>query len=381
MINPGAFYKLLTENKFSFFSGVPDSLLKDICAYITDNVEAGKHIIAANEGAAVALGTGYHLTTGEYPVVYMQNSGLGNAINPLLSLTDAKVYSIPMLLIIGWRGEPGVKDEPQHIKQGEVTTDLLDAMKIPYEILSQDLSHVEKQINICVNHLKNSSSPYALVIQKNTFEPYKLKSTDEHSTNNFLTREDAISKILSLTGESDIIVSTTGMTSREVFEYRTRNSQTHGADFLTVGSMGHASQIALAIATDKKDRSVICLDGDGAVLMHMGSMAIIGQAQPENYLHIVLNNAAHDSVGGQPTAGDNIDLPSIAKACGYKNAFTVTTEEEISKKVNECRNKGLSLIEVKVKKGARKDLGRPTTTPIENKIEFMKHLKGEVKRQ
>ncbi|GAB1415655.1 phosphonopyruvate decarboxylase [Paludibacter sp.] len=375
MIHTSDFYRLLSENGFSFFSGVPDSLLKDICAYITDNTTSEKHIIAANEGAAVALASGYHLATGAYPVVYMQNSGLGNAVNPLLSLADAKVYSIPLLLLVGWRGEPGVKDEPQHIKQGEITSDLLEAMKIPHAVLSGDVNVAEAQMKECVNHLKTNNSPYALVIRKNTFEPYSLKSKDDGANDDLMSREDAISAILDLTSERDIIVSTTGMTSREVFEYRERNSQTHAADFLTVGSMGHASQIALTIANEKKERRVICLDGDGATIMHMGSLAIIGKSSPKNYIHIVLNNAAHDSVGGQPTVADNIDLPAIALACGYTNACSVTTNEEITAKFKEYTNRGTTLIEIKVRKGARKDLGRPTTTPLENKAGFMNHLK------
>ena len=367
MINCKDFYNLLTKNGIDFFTGVPDSLLKDFCVYLTDN--SNNHVIAANEGNAIALATGYHLATGKIGLVYMQNSGIGNAINPLLSLADPEVYNIPMLLLIGWRGEPGKKDEPQHIKQGKITLDILDTLKIPYAVLLNSIEDLEKKINI-----SDINSPYALVVRKGTFEQYKLQK--EMGTNYELTREDAIKLVVYSLDKQDIVVSTTGKTSRELFEYREALNQGYERDFLTVGSMGHSSSIALGIALQKPDRNVYCLDGDGSVIMHMGSLAIIGQQKPKNFKHIIFNNGCHESVGGQPTAGFEIDFPAIANACGYKLALKVETVDEIKRGINSLKllNRGPGLLEIRVNKDSRLDLGRPTTTPIENKEDFMKFL-------
>ncbi len=373
MIRTDNFYKWLKENGIDFFTGVPDSLLKDICAYITDNTPKRNNIIAANEGNAVALAAGYHLATGKLPLVYMQNSGMGNTVNPLLSLTDEQVYSIPVLLMIGWRGEPGIKDEPQHKKQGMVTLDLLEAMQIPYYVLGDDEKEAEKQVAEAANKAKETSAPVALVVKKGTFEKYTIKEKIE--TDYPLKREEAIKKIVSYLDQSDVIVSTTGKTSRELFEIREANGQPHFTDFLTVGSMGHTSQIALGIALQKPDRKVVCIDGDGAVLMHMGGMAIIGSQQPDNYLHIVINNGAHESVGGQPTVGFSVDLPAIAKACNYKSAVRVKTADELEQALKNIKpGTSPALIEVLVKVGSRADLGRPTIKPVDNKKNFMKNL-------
>ena len=296
----------------------------------------------------------------------------GNIINPLASLTDPEVYNIPVLLLVGWRGRPGVHDEPQHVKQGKVTTGLLNVMGINYDVLSKDEDKVEKQIAKALKALQNREV-YALVIEKDTFEDYKLQNVD---VNDFaMSREEAIQTVASALGEKDCIVSTTGMISRELFEYRVAMSQGHERDFLTVGSMGHASQIALGIALAQPKRRVWCFDGDGAAIMHMGSMAIVANKEPKNYIHVVFNNGAHDSVGGQPTVGLMIDLPAVAKAVGYKAAYSVENKadlEAILKNVNSFE--GPMLLEVKVKKGNRKDLGRPTTTPIQNKDALMSFL-------
>lgn len=372
MISPKFFFETLQNNGFDFFTGVPDSLLKDICAYITKNVDKTKHIIPANEGAAIALATGYNMSTGSYPLVYMQNSGIGNAINPLLSLADSKVYSIPMLILIGWRGEPGIKDEPQHIKQGEVTLDLLEAMSIPYSILIDNEIDSAKQVTDAVRYLKTNKSPYVLVVKKGTFESFKLESDILEIGQ--ISREDAIAHCCSKLGDTDIVVSTTGMISRELYEIRERNCQSHSSDFLTVGSMGHSSQIALTISLSKENRNVYCFDGDGALIMHLGSLCIVGNLAPRNFVHIVFNNGAHDSVGGQPTVGFYIDIPKIAKACGYKQAFKVNGTVEFDAVFDNYKEGGPLLIEFIVKKGSRKDLGRPKTTPVENKDFFVDFL-------
>lgn len=372
MISPKYFIEKLRENGIDCFAGVPDSLLKNICAYITDHCDAQHNIITANEGAAVGLAAGHYLATGKPACVYMQNSGEGNIINPLASLTDPEVYNIPVLLLIGWRGRPGVHDEPQHVKQGKVTTGLLNTMGINFDVLSKNEDKAEKQIAKAVEAL-NRREVYALVIEKDTFDTYSLQNVDKNDLT--MSREEAIQIVASALGEKDVIVSTTGMISRELFEYRTAKNENHERDFLTVGSMGHASQIALGIALEKNDRRVWCFDGDGSTIMHMGSMAIVAQKAPKNYIHVVFNNGAHDSVGGQPTVGLNIDLPRIARAVGYPHTYSVSTKEDLLEILKEIqKQEGLTLLEVKVKKGNRKDLGRPTTTPIENKEALMDFL-------
>lgn len=372
MIRPEYFIEKLRENGIDCFAGVPDSLLKNICAYITDHCDAHHNIITANEGAAVGLAAGHYLATGKPACVYMQNSGEGNIINPLASLTDPEVYNIPVLLLIGWRGRPGVHDEPQHIKQGKVTTGLLNTMGINFDVLSKDEDKAETQIAKAVEAL-NRKEVYALVIEKDTFDSYTLQNVEKNNLS--MSREEAIQTVAAALDNKDCIVSTTGMISRELFEYRTAKSQGHERDFLTVGSMGHASQIALGIALEKNDRKVWCFDGDGATIMHMGSMSIVAQKAPQNYIHVVFNNGAHDSVGGQPTVGLNIDLPRIARAVGYPHTYSVSTKEDLQEILKEIqKQEGLTLLEVKVKKGNRKDLGRPTTTPIENKEALMDFL-------
>jgi len=373
MISPRFFIEKLKENGIDCFAGVPDSLLKNICAYITDHFDAQHNIITANEGAAVGLAAGHYLATGHPACVYMQNSGEGNIINPIASLTDPEVYNIPVLLLIGWRGRPGVHDEPQHVKQGKVTTGLLNTMGINFDVLSKEEDKAEKQIAKAIKALQNKDV-YALVIEKDTFEDYKLQNVEVNDLT--MSREEAIQTVAAALGEKDCIVSTTGMISRELFEYRAAMNQGHERDFLTVGSMGHASQIALGIAMAKPDRRVWCFDGDGAAIMHMGSMAIVANKAPKNYVHVVFNNGAHDSVGGQPTVGLKINLPAVAIAVGYKATFSVNNKADLEATLCDLKNQeGPIVLEVKVKKGNRKDLGRPTTTPIQNKEALMNFLK------
>ena len=377
MIRPEFFIEKLRENGIDCFAGVPDSLLKNICAYITDHCDAEHNIIAANEGAAVGLAAGHYLATGQPACVYMQNSGEGNVINPLASLTDPEVYNIPVLLLIGWRGRPGAHDEPQHIKQGKVTTGLLNTMGVNFDVLSKEEDKAEKQIAKAIDALKKKDV-YALVIEKDTFEDYKLQNVEKNDFT--MSREEAIQTVAAALGDKDCIVSTTGMISRELFEYRAAMNQGHERDFLTVGSMGHASQIALGVAMAKPDRRVWCFDGDGAAIMHMGSMAIVASKTPKNYVHVVFNNGAHDSVGGQPTVGLKIDLPAVAKAVGYKGVYSVHNKEALENQLSII-NSQLSIkeyplfLEIRVKKGNRNNLGRPTTTPIQNKEALMAFLK------
>ena len=374
MIRPSYFYDLLLKNGTDFFAGVPDSLLKNFCAYVTDNAPAEKHIISANEGSATGLACGYHFATGRIPMIYMQNSGEGNMVNPLMSIADPDVYSVPMLIVIGWRGEPGVHDEPQHVKQGKVTCTLLDAMQIPYEILSENEEDLPAQFEKAYKYIKENNAQYAFVIRKGTFDEYKLQKNE--AVNGNMSREEAIEKIMLSAAPSTAFVSTTGMASRELYELRDKHGMSHEKDFLTVGGMGHASQIALTIAMNKKDRQVYCIDGDGAAIMQMGGMATIGSRKPNNYVHFILNNGAHDSVGGQPTVGRQIDLCAIARGCGYENVVKAETPEALEAVLKDKKTKEmLTFVEVIVTKGARKDLGRPKSTPIENKKALMSFLK------
>lgn len=373
MIRPAFFIEKLREKGIDCFAGVPDSLLKNICAYITDHCDEHHNIISANEGAAIGFAAGHYLATGRAACVYMQNSGEGNVINPLTSLTDREVYNIPVLLLIGWRGRPGVHDEPQHVKQGKITTGLLNVMGINFEVLSKDEDKAAMQIEKAVEALKHNES-FAIVIEKDTFDEYKLQNVEENCF--ALSREEAIRMVASAIGEKDCIVSTTGMISRELYEHRTFSNQGHEKDFLTVGSMGHASQIALGIAMAKPDKKIWCFDGDGAVLMHMGSMAVIGCQAPDNYIHVVFNNGAHDSVGGQPTVGLKIDMVKVAKAVGYKMAVSTSNKQQVKDAIKDAATTGGPVfIEIKVRKGSRKDLGRPNTTPVQNKDAFMVFLK------
>lgn len=373
MIDCAAYFEQLKRSGFGYFTGVPDSLLKDFCAYITDHADPVRHVIAANEGSAVALAAGHYLATGEPGLVYLQNSGLGNTINPLTSLSDPAIYGIPSLLLIGWRGEPGRPDEPQHVKQGAVTFDTLKALGIPSEILADTIDEAASQLDRAATYLKENSAPFAFVVRAGTFTKYEKQATA--SSRFEMRREDAVIEVASHLSPEDVIVSTTGKASRELFEHRAANGGDHSGDFLTVGSMGHASQIALGIALARPQRQVICLDGDGALIMHMGALAIAATRGPAKFKHIVINNGAHDSVGGQPTAGFEIDIPAIALGCGYRKAWRVERRDDVAGAVRELRETdGPALLEIMTSAGARKDLGRPTVAPSENKIAFMKNL-------
>ncbi len=372
MTNTKDFYDGLVKRGIDFFAGVPDSLLSNLCACIKENTPKERNVICANEGNAVAMCAGYHIATGKYGVVYMQNSGQGNAVNPLLSLADSEVYSIPMLLIIGWRGEPSVHDEPQHIKQGKLTLKLLETMGIEYTVLSDDYNG---QLNMALKYLEENERPYAIVVRKGEFSKYSITKNDSQYA---MTREEALSAIISELSEDDIIVSTTGKTSREIFEIRERRGEGHQNDFLTVGSMGHTASIAYGICVGTENQ-VFCIDGDGSFLMHMGSLAVIGSKIPKNFKYIINDNNAHESVGGQPTCTDSMDIASILTACGFKKCITAETEEKIISGIKELgENDGYAMI-IRTRQGSRDDLGRPTSTPVENKKQLMEKL-GAYKR-
>lgn len=357
-----------------FYTGVPDSQLKALCDYLMQRygIDSKKHIIAANEGNCTAIAAGYHLATGKVPVVYMQNSGQGNIINPVASLLNDKVYAIPCIFIIGWRGEPGLHDEPQHIYQGEVTLKLLEDMNIHSFTIGKDTTEEEVcgMMHIFRQVLAEGKS-VAFVIRKGALS-YDAKST--YVNENKMLREDIIKHIVAKS-DGDPVVSTTGKASRELYEIREANGQGHQYDFLTVGSMGHSSSIALGIAINKPETKIWCIDGDGAALMHMGAMAVIGAHSPDNLIHIIINNGAHETVGGMPTVADTIDLAEVAKACGYPYTVCVDNFEDLDRElITVKQGKGLSLIEVKCSIGARDNLGRPKSTAVENKQNFMEYI-------
>ena len=366
------FVKVLNAD---FYSGVPDSQLKALCNYLmnTYGINSKHHIIAANEGNCVGIAAGYHLATGKVPVVYMQNSGEGNIINPVASLLNEKVYKIPMIFVIGWRGEPGVHDEPQHIYQGEITIKLLDDMDIKSFVIGEDTTINEltdKMIEF--NNLLTQGKQVAFVIRKNALE-YDEKT--KYTNSNIMKREEIIEHIVKYT-ENNPIISTTGKASRELFEIRERNKQSHEYDFLTVGSMGHSSSIALGVAINKPNKKIWCIDGDGALLMHMGALGVIGSINPSNFVHILINNQSHETVGGMPTAVSNLNIKKIAEACNYKHIYSVKSFDELDRVLEEARNNDkLTFIEVLSSIGSRSDLGRPTTTAIQNKEGFMNYLK------
>ncbi len=370
------FLSCMESLDIKFVTGIPDSLLKDVCACISEHLPANRHIIATNEGSATALAIGHYLASGKPALVYMQNSGLGNVINPLTSLADSQVYAVPMVLMVGWRGEirldgQQAHDEPQHIQQGKITEAQLKILNIPYRVIDGSMKIIEPTMREMVKKATMESRPVALLIRSGTFMPFKTGNTEEMGTG--LTREAAIHAVVKGLPEQVCIVSTTGMASRELFEMRKADDTGHHRDFLTVGGMGHANQIAAGIAYTRPEQQVVCLDGDGAILMHMGGMAV--SADCPNLLHVVINNACHDSVGGQPTKGAVVDFCKIAAACGYTQVACAQTIEGIKNSVSTMMAKrGSSFLEIKCKKGARKNLGRPDRKPSQNKKEFMEFL-------
>ncbi len=369
------FIKLLKhELDCSFFTGVPDSQLKELCYYLAQN-ESDNHLICANEGNAVAVAAGEYLSSGRIPVVYLQNSGLGNIVNPVASLLNNKVYGIPCVFVVGWRGEPGVKDEPQHIFQGEITLDLLKVLGIHTIILDKDtdIGTLQQELQNQKEFL-NAGNSIAIVVKKGAFSPIdKVKAK-----NNFALNREAVIKTITEVADQDLIVCTTGKASRELFEIRENAKQSHKYDFLTVGSMGHASSIAYGISKNVTDKKVWCIDGDGAILMHLGAMAIMGNKKPNNLIHVLINNQAHETVGGMATSSNTMDYCAVAKACGYLRQYRVSTEVELKQTLLNAKNANeLTFVEICVGLGSRADLGRPTTTPEQNKNIFMNYIRGE----
>lgn len=370
-IDTSAFYDHLTGQGVELFTGVPDSLLQDLCACIYERTPSEANIVAANEGNAIGLACGYHVSTGKYAAVYLQNSGLGNIVNPVLSLAHSEVYSIPMLLIIGWRGEPGVKDEPQHVAQGRLTPAMLDAMEVPYTVV--DPESWETQIDDALALMKQTNAPVALLVRKGIFSKYPFATPSKDGLT--LKREDALAAVLEAIGPEAFVVSTTGKTSREVFELREGRGEGHAHDFLTVGGMGHSSSIAMGACLGT-EAPVYCIDGDGGFLMHMGAAPVIAQRARDNFRYILINNGAHESVGGQPTVAFDIDIPAILRGAGFEHVELVTDGDAIAEAVARVAAQPRSALIIETLQGSRADLGRPTVSPSANKVDMLKEFEG-----
>jgi len=376
-INPLSFYNHLKSNDINFFCGVPDSLLKQFCLCLDDKVDKKNHIITPNEGHAIALAAGFYLGTRQIPLVYMQNSGIGNAINPLLSLCDPDVYGIPMIILIGWRGEPGVKDEPQHVKQGKIQLELTSALDISFDIITKNENNFENKIKNGVEVAIMNRKPYIFYIKKEVFSTYK--NNHREINNKLMSREEALRVILSQLPNDVIIISTTGKTSREIFEIRVINKDNHSHDFLTVGSMGHCSSIALGLAISNPEKKIVCIDGDGSFLMHMGIIATIGDIAPANFYHILINNFVHESVGGQETSIQSINIKMLIESSNYENFSSVNDLSSLKEVLSTFTiDKGPNFLEIVIKPGSRNNLGRPTITPLENKKLFMKNFNKNI---
>lgn len=371
MIQPASFCQFVQSHGISFFAGVPDSLLKNLCAYIDEAFDTRQHVITANEGNAIAMAMGHFLATGNPAVAYMQNSGLGNAVNPLVSMACEEICRIPMLLIIGWRGEPGIADEPQHFKQGQITPEMLELMGIPYVILDAQ-SDVSNDCSALMLQMMQDSKPVAILVRKGTFSASTKK---REAQGQFMSREAALRIINEHLGADDLVIATTGKTARELYELQ-ETAAGECTAFLTVGAMGHASSIATSAAIARPEKQVVCLDGDGAMIMHMGALATIGALKPNNLVHVLLNNEAHESVGGQPTSAGNINIESLALANGYAKYISIESEAELLSCWQQATQEpGPCLMEIKITIGSRKELGRPKPSPYENAVTFRKHAK------
>ena len=368
MVEVKKFNHCFLKNGVDYFTGVPDSTLKEWLKLI---FYSGKFTnrIASNEGAAISNASRYYLATGNIGVVYLQNSGLGNCINPLTSLTDPEVYGIPMIMLIGWRGIPGQKDEPQHKKMGAITKEMLKVLGIPYSILNDD--NYIQEINKSVELAKLNKKPYALIISPGFFDKYSDCTRSNNSTR--MNREESIRSIVSIVKDNDIILSTTGKTSRELYEVCSDNNRGHSNNFYNVGSMGHVGAIGLEVALQKSKRLTFIFDGDGALIMHMGTLASIGEYQPKNLVHIVFDNESHESTGGQPTLSKAIDIAGVMRSCNYKQVEVVSDKASLIGILNTSISGPLGVV-IKITSFSRKNLGRPTSTPEETKTRFMEWI-------
>ena len=356
MLDQKRVFETLRSHGVTYFAGVPDSYLNGFCNFALANCGT-RNVITANEGSAVALAAGHYLATKEIPLVYMQNSGEGNAVNPLASLADPNVYAIPMILLIGWRGQGNSEpNHPQHKLQGEITTGLMELMHIPFTVLTDDNEEFEATIAKAAKYCEENRAPYALIAPKGVMaDPDKPNNVDDVYP---MSREEAIEVILDHMPADTIYSATTGRATRELFFLREKRGEGKEHDFLNVGSMGHASSVALGIALSHPDRKVVALDGDSAAIMHMGAMTMVSKTEAPGFMHVILNNGAHESVGGQPSAGHLLDWTKIAEACGYETVgYAVTTKEELIEAIEALRDCGkASFIDCRIHKGLTRKL-------------------------
>lgn len=367
MIDAKGFIQELINNEINFFTGVPDSLMSEFSKSLHFDFKNKNHIIATNEGSALGICMGYNLATGKTPLIYMQNSGLGNFVNPYTSLLHKEIYNIPFLLLVGWRGEPGTTDEPQHIFQGKITLEMLKILEIEFLVIDSesDIKSIFDRIKISIK----KNLPLALVVKKETFK----KDDRKFEVNEGLaTRKAALAKVISKFDEDALFISTTGKLSRELYELR-KNSNQIPNDLYVVGGMGHASAISTGIASGIKNKSIVCLDGDGSILMQMGHLGIIGNSTNHNFYHFVFNNSAHESVGGQPTIFNDLDSKSLFKSFGYKNIFQISDLNDLDK-ISFSNISGPSIFEIKIQNSSDSNLMRPEKTPSENKNQFVKKI-------
>jgi phosphonopyruvate decarboxylase len=375
MIDQIKFQRCLKEEGVEFITGVPDTLLNEFCLSVHANWPHKRHVIAANEGNAIGLAAGFYLTNKSVPFVYMQNSGMGNTLNPLMSLTNKEVYSIPMVLLIGWRGDPKVKDHAQHVKQGELTPVLLEALGIPYKIIENENedNHAFEATRWAISEAKRSSSPTALIARKGVFEKGEKEDLSKQESEYPLYREDVIEKLLDHLPEDTLYIASTGRATRELYYLRKKREESHANDFLNIGAMGHSSSIAVGMALSQTKRLVVCLDGDAAAIMHMGALAVSGNLELPNFIHVVMNNGVHESVGGQPSVGLKINFTQIAKYSGYKTVDSpIKDGQELLTSVDKLLDKGGPFfIEVFIRKGMRSKLPPLDIIPKDLKQELM----------
>lgn len=365
------FIATLKKEKLLFLTGVPCSYLTNFLEYITTQSNPLQHIRAASEGEAIGIATGYHLATNKVPIVYLQNSGFGNTVNPITSLMDKEVYSIPAILLLTWRGKPGTKDEPQHKKMGRVMTNLLEDLEIPYEFADSDIRKTSATIKKIKKIAVSEQHPIALIIEPGLFEKSDCDCGIHSLAGSYMSREQILEMLLPKIGENPIIT-TTGKTSREVFELREKFHQFHKFDFLTVGSMGCASGIGFGVSMQVKSK-VFVIDGDGAIFMRMGTLATIGNYAPANFIHIIIDNGSYESTGEQPTVSSTLNWKQLLSSVGYKDISIIKTKLQLQK-LKFTDKKGPIGVVIYSKPGSRQNLGRPTSSPLENKNEFMRFI-------
>jgi phosphonopyruvate decarboxylase len=352
--------ELLKKEKFGPIMGVPCSVFKHFLNFII-NKKSFEHYACSSEGESLGLAAGFAMA-GKYPIIYMQNDGYGNVINPLSSLQ--LMYELPALLMISWRGEPGKKDAPQHKLMGETLLGLLEIFDIPYAVVNK--GNIESEIVNAKKYMKKKQKPYALIFKKGTIENFEVKK-EESKLNN---RYDYLEILKNCLNKYDIILGTTGFTGRELFQTVSCNSK-----FYMMGSMGCLSSMGLGLAKSYHKKTVYVLDGDGALLMKLGSLSTIGNYQPDNLIHICFDNNQYESTGGQKTTASTTNFVKLAEACNYKKAIMIDNTSHFEKIISK-----ISLLEkplflhIKITSGTIENLKRPSFSPIEMKKKFMESL-------